>query len=389
MEESPKPSTPIRRRRTLRAASGPTLSVLIALCLVVAAEVLIASDRIAGLRTGDLDPVTPALADARVGPHPYLSYALRPNFRIDPTPDSYFQLSHNSLGFRGKETTWEKPPGVYRIVCLGGSSTYGFGPTTDETNWPSLLERRLHGAIGGRAVEVINLGAQGYSTFESLIQLSLRGVDLQPDLVLVYHAINDMRCALYPGVVRDNTHWRSVWPVDRKAPSEQLLERSGIYRVWRRYATDWAKERQNLGGYVIVDFGRHGASELTQPTDLNLGFQNFERNLRSIVAVARGHGAEVMLLTQSTRLIDFDRFESAQLERAGFERMTDIIRSVAEELDTHFVDTRSVLEPEADRRRAAEGHDGLFTDTVHLTDRGCMILASLIADEIARLGLIR
>jgi hypothetical protein len=50
---------------------------------------------------------------------------------------------------------------------------------------------------------VINGGCQGYSTFEMQIQLELRGVDFQPDLVLCYETINDMRCALYPNVQHD------------------------------------------------------------------------------------------------------------------------------------------------------------------------------------------
>src|SRR5512134_3975120 len=50
-------------------------------------------------------------------PHPYLAYSPTPNYHKGLT-------SHNSLGYRNDEFSLEKSEGVYRIVALGGSSTY-------------------------------------------------------------------------------------------------------------------------------------------------------------------------------------------------------------------------------------------------------------------------
>lgn len=381
---TPPPLVPFRAR----LARGLALSLAVLLALALAFEVAVAVGRLPGLRPHELDPISDELSKARIQPHPYLAYANRPNFRLVPTADDPLDIQHNSLGFRGAETTWEKHEGVFRIVCLGGSSTYGFGPTSDATNWPTRLQGLLNQAPLTRRVEVINLAAQGYSTFESLIQLALRGVSLEPDLVLVYHAINDMRCALYPGVVRDNSHWRAVWPVERPSKSEQLLERSGIYRTWRRYATDWVMERENMGAYLIVDFGRWWPDDFGQPTDLDLGFQNFERNLVTIIATARAHGSEVMLVTQGTRMSDFDDMGSAQLQRDGFDRANRILAEVSEAHGTYFCDARAVLEAEADRQRALRGEDDVFTSTVHMTDAGCELLARTLAARILELGIV-
>src|SRR6266700_1734724 len=67
-------------------------------------------------------------------PHPYLVYTLNPNTKW--YYKSYYGIEPkqmvNSLGFRGKETTMEKPDGVFRIVCSGGSTTFGLGEP-DET----------------------------------------------------------------------------------------------------------------------------------------------------------------------------------------------------------------------------------------------------------------
>ena len=42
--------------------------------------------------------------------HPYSSYAIKPNI--------YGRT--NNLGFRGNAVSFDKPKGVYRIVCVGG-----------------------------------------------------------------------------------------------------------------------------------------------------------------------------------------------------------------------------------------------------------------------------
>ena len=52
-------------------------------------------------------------------PHPYTLITLNPKSK------DYGLTQINSLGFRSPETSVEKPRGVVRIVCLGGSTTYG------------------------------------------------------------------------------------------------------------------------------------------------------------------------------------------------------------------------------------------------------------------------
>ena len=50
-------------------------------------------------------------------PHHYLAYYPSPGYAKG-------ENRHNSLGYRGEEFAVPKPPSVYRIVCLGGSTTY-------------------------------------------------------------------------------------------------------------------------------------------------------------------------------------------------------------------------------------------------------------------------
>lgn len=370
-------STPADAPKPASAVRGLLISLVVLLLMVAVCE---GAARIKWTRD-ELDPYSRNLADARITAHPYLAYANKRDFDKPATPESPQQVSHNSHGFRGPEFAWEKPDGVFRVLCLGGSSTYGFGPSSDATTWPVKLEEHLSAALPGREIEVINGGCQGYSTFESLINLELRGIDLRPDLVVVYHAINDMRCALYPNVQRDNTHWRAVWPVEWANPTQELLEKSFLFLAWRRHMTDWWETRQNLGAYVIRDFGKY-TDDYAQPDEGDLGFRNIHRNLVNIVEIARRHGAATLLVQQGLEVNgELYRAASKDLQLAGMARLVEITNAVGAETQSPVLDAKSVLEA------AQAGGADVFTNDVHLTDEGADLLARTLADGIVNLGL--
>ena len=53
------------------------------------------------------------------------------------SPNQHSQtININSHGFRGSETTLEKPENTYRIFVVGGSTTFGEGATSDQTTIP-------------------------------------------------------------------------------------------------------------------------------------------------------------------------------------------------------------------------------------------------------------
>jgi lysophospholipase L1-like esterase len=131
---------------------------------------------------------------------PDVPYRLRPGgvgtHRFGSDPDGYFdagaKLTYriNSLGFRGPETTLEKPPGVFRIVGIGDSFTFGIGVRSRDT-FLGVLQRRLDAAFGGGAYEVLNLGASGYDTAAEVSLLEHFGLQLEPDVVVLVFFPND------------------------------------------------------------------------------------------------------------------------------------------------------------------------------------------------------
>ena len=345
---------------------------------------------IPGLTRADLDPIGHELDKANIQPHPYLAYANRPHYKS--REGAKRQVSHNSMGLRGPEVILPKPEGVFRIICLGGSSTYGHGPSSDQTTWPARLEHHLRTARPETPVEVINAGCRGYSTFESLSNYAFRLSDLNADLVLIYHTVNDMRCALYLDVQRDNTHWRAVW----KDLPRSSMEGSYTYLFWRRYLTDHFEELGDIGNFVIVDFGKNLSADggAGRPTayqikeDTELGYRNFHRNLESMVALVESDGADVAIGTQAVLK---RRPASEDDEVMAFEQMTGILGKVSSDRGALLVDVQSIVAAE-EERRAGLGEPSLFISSpdpveVHLTDEGADLVASIFAEALIAGGL--
>ena len=65
--------------------------------------------------------------------HTYLGHIPTPNYTNGNN-------KHNALGFRGENITIEKPKDIYRIVAIGGSTTYSIDVADYRDSYPALLE---------------------------------------------------------------------------------------------------------------------------------------------------------------------------------------------------------------------------------------------------------
>ncbi len=109
----------------------------------------------------------------------------------------------NSFGLRDHEFAREKGPNELRILCLGGSCTYGSGVALPEA-FPQVLEERLSAADGSRAYEVINAGLPGYTVFQGYQLLRKHGFDFGPDVVIVDFGLNEV--SYWSGLSDVETH---------------------------------------------------------------------------------------------------------------------------------------------------------------------------------------
>lgn len=376
--------TPRRRSRSSRIVHIVAFDLALLLLLVETVPRLF---DLPGLTREHLNPVYLKQEEARgLIPHPYISYVLRPSW--SSPPERKKRATQGSHGFRGAAVPVEKPAGVFRIACLGGSSTYGMAVSDDGATWPQRLQQTLNRKAGDWRFEVLNFGAPGWGTSESLINLQLRGLAYEPDLVLVYQATNDVSTALWPNPVGDNTHYRAVWWEQQQSPLEPLLERSVLYLIWRRYCTDYFERWGDLGQRTIVNYDGSYRDPYGDGPFPDTGFETYERNLVDIVAVARAHGANVAFVTQAFRGRDDDDFVNGRNRARALRRALGIMRSVAEEREVALIDAASVLESEFDRQLAEEGQQTIFANNVHLRNPGALLLGRTIAEELRARGLV-
>lgn len=305
--------------------------------------------------------------DARQVPMPYINYLPSPDF-----PE------HNSLGYRGAEITLPKPNGTYRIVALGGSTTYSTG--TDAANaYPALLQSILHDEYGYTHVEVINAGFQGYSTWESLVNLAFRVLELEPDMMIHYAAINDLApreklsIACYQGnnVLRGLNGTRGYW-----VEQTNELSPSALYR-FIGINMGWVNNPLALSATFNPPFANcpdDGGLSITERLANNPPVY-FERNLRSMIGIAQAHDVEVFLSTWAYD-VTFDHPEHWQLAIAEHNTIT---REVAESLALPLIDFAETLPANS------EMWEG---DGVHMIASGTVVQAGQYAAFLVENDLI-
>jgi lysophospholipase L1-like esterase len=293
---------------------------------------------------------------------PYVGYGPSPDF-----PE------HNQFGYRGPAVTLPKPEGVFRIVTLGASTTYGFGVTAAEA-YPAQLQKVLREEHGYANVEVVNGGVMGYTSWETLANLEFRALELEPDLIIFYEAINDVEVrekspACYTGVhpLRGLNVFHGLWKTEFDALSPSTLYRFIAFHVgWMPNpgALDFAFEPSLALRDCIeaVPVSPEAAVKANPPV-------YFERNLRSMIAIAQAHGIQMMISRWIYPTADLVSFALPDYALAAAEEHNTLARRLSEEMNVPYYDLAADFKYTADQ----------WWSAVHMTPQGTHQQAELYA----------
>lgn len=178
------------RQRPLKRVGARAL--LIVSGIVGALVILELSVRWVDLPPRPLAPLP--VADYQLSSNPVIRYEYRPNHQStdDHWNANYEGFAINSAGFRDYDYAEKKPPGTYRIIILGDSTTAGNGVRDMDRTYAKRLETLLNAnGAGGMRYEVLNMGVGGYHTMQEVETLRVKGARYDPDLVLLTFCLND------------------------------------------------------------------------------------------------------------------------------------------------------------------------------------------------------
>lgn len=277
----------------------------------------------------------------------------------------------NSLGFRSPELVVPKPPATIRLAFLGGSTTYCAEASGNDATWPHLVWQRLHTGFPGARLDYVNAGVPGYGLDSVAQDLDLRVRPLQPDVIVVYEATNDLSFDSYELAKRRGLVFT------RPGESRSWLARHSF--VWFLLSKDLVMlERQQQADAVT--------GKLTfDPHELSTGFR---QRLTALVRTSQAIAPVVAVATFAPRL---RRGQSHDEQRraavtslyympymtidgllAGFEEYNRVIREVAR-------DTGALLIDDEERIPGDGVH---YTDSVHFSDTGSRVMADRVAEAL-------
>lgn len=142
---------------------------------------------------------------------------------FDSTGKVAYEINQN--GFRGPERPIARGPNTFRVLCLGDSFTFGEGVRYSDT-YVAQLERLIAPCFPGRSVEVINAGAQAYSTVQEGVLYFMRGQQLQPNVLILGFVLNDamsMQQTVEGGDAQSRSH--QVSALARLSRTWEIVER--------------------------------------------------------------------------------------------------------------------------------------------------------------------
>jgi lysophospholipase L1-like esterase len=336
------------------------------------------------LRSGEWAPTRASAMHDQIGiarqiyrRHAFLNVALREGARIHVYGR---EIAVNSLGYRSPERPLRKPAGVLRVLCAGGSAAFDIRAQSNDQTWPARLEGELRRR--GQAAEVWNAGVPGWTSLENLISLESRDLDLDPDLIVLLQGVNDLQPAAW--LPFDRQYEQGHAELARRhlgldlAPLP-LIDRSVLLETLNDLLHG---PRDPLDVLLRVKRVQLGTSSRTAVPPA--AFATFERNIRSLLSIARDRHIAVVLVTQLTRI----RADVADSDRAligiwipglapaavpdQMEKINDVLRRLATNPGARMVDLT----------RDAGWQDADFGDPWHFSATGSERFARLLADPV-------
>jgi lysophospholipase L1-like esterase len=280
-----------------------------------------------------------------------------------------------------------KRKGVYRILCLGGSTTYGVG--ADRSNaYPAQLGdilRRMYGKCG-LEFEVFNLGVMGYHSWHSRIRYAVELEALNPDLIILMDAVND----LVSSTIADNS-MSYVQEKDRLLGLTNALAGSSFLQKTDSYLSSHLNTYMLTKSLASVVIGKVSSkNDPENDTDMKRLMESFgyKENMDYIIATAAKDGTDVAL-------VNYPWLGAHNIPTGAPKSLLDASTPLYLFGKNWFAMTNSeigrqsgivVIDPQPEFSSMTSSDvrniDALYHDEIHFTKLGNQLLARQIAEAL-------
>ncbi len=194
------------------------------------------------------------------------------------------KIHTDAWGLRNQKLNLKKKENSLRIICLGPSSTFGWGVENEKT-YPYLLEKIIKSEHADfQDIEVINAGVIGYSSYQGKVFIKKNILQFKPDIIIVSYLIND---------IDKYRFYRSNGKADKDLGEENKLsvwlenifERSKLYRALKKVLLYGRKNFGYDGDKRGIYFERRRVSE-----------NDYSVNLNEIINIAEASDIKVVFL---------------------------------------------------------------------------------------------
>jgi lysophospholipase L1-like esterase len=269
---------------------------------------------------------------------------------------------HNAFGFRGPEVALPKPPGVFRIVVLGGSAVYGAGVADDAQSFPARLAAEL-AARGYEHVEVVNAGVLEYTSWEVLLNFEFRLMDLEPDLALAQAGYEDIAARLVwpPEAYRGDNSGYLLPPMPFEPPwweGSAALRIAGALAGWSHPYYDltvcWRLRAPTAHDLALLEQARLGTYPSgifnETPVEAMLAANPplyYRNNVEGLALAAQVNGVPLVLVSAPALGLFESEPEVAAAYREALAEHNRILAEVAGETGSGFFDLAAGLPADA------------------------------------------
>jgi len=264
--------------------------------------------------------------------------------------------------YRGmREAYFEEDKGdKVRIVCLGGSTTYGHAQFDRSKVWPEILECLLNQESDNLEYEVINAGVPGHGSSNLLARLEKKLLCLKPDLIIIYTGWN------LAGSVKSKYAWVPDNIYYTKQPilkrlNNFLVDNSIWYIKMKEFLTARSKPERSTRMEEIIN--KIYKSELSILQD----------DLVQMIGLCKNNAIVPVIIRYPSRDYDYRRYADT----------IKLIEKTASQNDVHLIDCSHYFEFLDEDERAQ-----YFVDIAHFSDKGHEKIAEIIYSALIERGLV-